>query len=91
LRAGMYATAHFQFPEQDPVVLIPRGSFVGSVSSREVYVMSADSLAQIRQVTPGRIIGEQVEILQGLTPGEMVITSGQINLTDGVKVAPQSN
>lgn len=91
LRAGMYATAHFQFPKQDPVILIPRGSFVGSVNSREIYVMSADSLAQIRQVTPGRIIGEEVEILHGLTPGEVVITSGQINLTDGAKVAPQSN
>lgn len=91
LKAGMYATAHFQFPKQDPVIMIPRGSFIGSVSSQLVYVMDTDSTAQQREVTPGRIIGERVEILNGVQEGETIITSGQINLTNGVKVAPQNN
>lgn len=86
LKAGMYATAHFRFPAQDSVILIPRGSFVGSVNSRQIYTLGADSTATLREVIPGRIVGEQVEILNGLEEGEIVITSGQINLTDGVKV-----
>lgn len=89
LRAGMYATAHFQFPKQEPSILIPRGSFVGSVSSNRIYVMDADSTAHERLVTAGRILGEQVEILDGLEEGDVVIVSGQINLSDGVKVSPQ--
>lgn len=86
LKVGMYATAHFRYPAQDSVILIPRSSFVGSVKNRQVYTMAQDSTAVLREVTPGRIIGEQVEILDGLEEGEVVITSGQINLSDGLKV-----
>lgn len=89
LRAGMYGTAHFSFPQQEPTILIPRGSFVGGVNSNQVYVLSADTTAAIRKVVAGRIFGEQVEILKGLEEGETVITSGQINLVDGAKVQAQ--
>ena len=89
LKAGMYATAHFDFPQQAPAILIPRGSFVGGVSSNQVYLLGSDSTAIIREVVAGRILGEQVEILRGLEEGETVITSGQINLVDGVKVQAQ--
>ncbi len=89
LKAGMYGTAHFSFPQQEPTILIPRGSFVGGVNSNQVYVLGADSAAAIRKVVAGRIFGEQVEILKGLEEGETVITSGQINLVDGAKVQAQ--
>lgn len=87
LRAGMYGSASFKFPKQDPAILIPRGSFIGSVNSGQVYVLGADSIAKVRTVVPGRILGDKVEILSGLEEGESVITSGQINLSEGVKVA----
>jgi len=89
LKAGMYGTAHFSFPQQEPTILIPRGSFVGGVNSNQVYVLEADNTASVRQVVAGRIFGEQVEILRGLEEGETVITSGQINLVDGAKVQAQ--
>ncbi len=88
LRAGMYGTAVFNFPQQSGGILVPRGAFVGSVNSNEVFVMNADSTANIRKVVAGSVIGEQVEILQGLEEGEVVITSGQINLSEGSKVMP---
>lgn len=89
LRAGMYGTAHFKFPQIDPAILVPRGAFVGGVNSNQVYVLSGDSTAVLRQVVAGRIFGEQVEIIKGLEEGETVIASGQINLVDGAKVAAQ--
>lgn len=89
LRAGMYGTAHFSFPQEGESILVPRGAFVGGVNSNQVYVLEADSTAAIRDVVAGRIFGEQVEILKGLEEGETVITSGQINLVDGTKVEAQ--
>ena len=87
LRAGMYGTAVFQFPKQAPGIFIPRTSFVGSVSSNQVFVLNAaNNTASLRNVVSGRIIGESVEILSGLKDGETVITSGQINLTEGSPV-----
>ena len=86
LKAGMYGTAIFDFAKQNPSILIPRSSFVGSVSSNEVFVM-ADSTSRLRKVVAGRILGEEVEIMDGLKEGETVIISGQINLTEGTKVS----
>jgi len=88
LKAGMYGTAVFNFPKQAPSILIPRTSFVGSVSSNQVFVYdSASQTSKIRQVVSGRILGDNVEILDGLKEGETVITSGQINLTEGTAVS----
>lgn len=91
LRAGMYGTAIFEFPQQEPAILVPRTSFVGSVNSNQVYILAADTTAKIRNVIAGRIIGDQVEILSGVEAGETIITHGQINLSDGVKVEPLKN
>lgn len=88
LKAGMYATAIFKFPKQAPSILIPRTSFVGSVSSNQVFIYDqASKTSKLRKVVAGRTIGENVEILDGLKEGESVITSGQINLTEGTAVS----
>jgi hypothetical protein len=41
---------------------------------------------KLKTVTAGRILGDKVEILNGLSDGETVIVTGQINLQDGTKV-----
>lgn len=91
LRAGMYGTAIFEFPEQAPSILVPRTSFIGSVNSNKVYMLTQDTTAQMRNVLAGKIIGDQVEIISGIEEGEIIITNGQINLKDGVKVEPLQN
>lgn len=88
LRAGMYGTAVFNFPKQAPIILIPRTAFIGSTSSNEIFILNeTNQTAKVRKVVSGRIMGESVEILSGLTEGETVITSGQINLIEGTPVA----
>lgn len=87
VKAGMYATAIFSFPSQTPVITIPRSSFVGSVSSNQIFVVGKDSTAELKKVIAGRVTGDKVEVLQGLNEGEKVITSGQINLNEGTKVS----
>jgi len=82
LRAGMYGTAIFQFPKQDPTMTIPRSAFVGSVNSNKVFVLEGNKAVE-RKIVAGRIFGETVEVLEGLKEGELVITSGQINLING--------
>lgn len=87
LKAGMYGTALFSSSsDKTPLMIVPRTAFVGSVSANQVFVMEKDGTAKMKTVTAGRIIGEKVEILNGLSNGDIVITSGQINLTDGAKV-----
>lgn len=87
LKAGMYGTAHFETnaTQKTPIKIVPRTAFVGSVSNNEVFVVK-DSIAKLTKIVSGRIFGEKVEVLEGLNEGDVVVTSGQINLTDGAKV-----
>jgi RND family efflux transporter MFP subunit len=88
LKAGMYGTAIFRAPKEAPSILIPRTSFVGSVSSNQVFVLDkANNTSKLRTVVAGRILGEHVEIREGLKEGESVIISGQINLAEGTPVS----
>ncbi|MFH6992002.1 efflux RND transporter periplasmic adaptor subunit [Flavobacterium sp. FlaQc-48] len=83
LKAGMYGTANFGSKQQKQhLMVVPRNAFVGSVSSNEIFVVDK-GIAKLRKVTAGRILGDQVEIINGLSDGETVIVTGQINLQDG--------
>ncbi|TDE31301.1 efflux RND transporter periplasmic adaptor subunit [Flavobacterium ranwuense] len=86
LKAGMYGTAEFASNQQkQSLMIVPRNAFVGSVSSNEIFVIE-NGTAKLKTVTAGRILGDKVEILNGLSDGITVIITGQINLQDGSKV-----
>ncbi|HEY6144042.1 MAG TPA: efflux RND transporter periplasmic adaptor subunit [Flavobacterium sp.] len=82
LKAGMYGTANFGSKQKQKLKIVPRNAFVGSVSNNEVFVVE-NGTAKLKKVTAGRILGEQVEIIDGLSDGDTVIVTGQINLQDG--------
>ncbi|WP_289664400.1 efflux RND transporter periplasmic adaptor subunit [Flavobacterium panacagri] len=83
LKAGMYGTANFGSNNQKQnLKVVPRNAFVGSVSSNEIFVVE-NNVAKLKKVVAGRILGDKVEIINGLNDGETVIVTGQINLQDG--------
>ncbi|HRA73486.1 MAG TPA: efflux transporter periplasmic adaptor subunit, partial [Flavobacterium sp.] len=88
IKAGMYGTATFgtNTAKQAEVTTIPRTAFVGSVSSNQVFVVN-NNVATLKKIVSGRILGDKVEILEGLNDGDVVVTSGQINLSDNTKVS----
>lgn len=88
LRAGMYGSVIFgeKSENKTPITIVPRTAFVGSVSNNEVFV-AREGVAHLTKVVSGRNFGETVEILEGLKAGDIVITSGIINLTDGAKIS----
>ncbi|MDD5148915.1 MAG: hypothetical protein PHC28_00345 [Flavobacterium sp.] len=87
IKAGMYGTATFgaNAAKQAEVKTIPRTAFVGSVSSNQVFVVN-NNVATLKKIVSGRILGDKVEILDGLNDGDIVVTSGQINLSEKTKI-----
>lgn len=81
LKAGMYGTAYFGSQDASQVLTVPRNAFVGSISSNKVYVIK-NGKAELRTIVSGRNFGEYIEVVSGLSNGEQVVTSGQINLSD---------
>ncbi len=86
LKAGMYGTAYFgSEAQQKEVRIVPRSAFVGSVNSNQIFVVEND-IAKLTTIVAGQIYGDKVEVLDGLKDGQIVVTSGQINLIDGTPV-----
>ncbi len=85
LRAGMYATAVFNQAGLNDVLVIPREAFVGSVSDNQVFVVKNET-AYLTKIQTGINYGGKVQVTGGLTEGDVVVTSGQINLIDATAV-----
>ena len=85
LKAGMYGTAVFNRAGTNNVLTIPRQAFVGSVSDNQVFVVR-DNIAYLTKIQSGINYGDKVEVVSGLKEGDVVVTSGQINLSDKNKV-----
>jgi len=89
LKAGMYVTAHFMADTKNRGILIPRSAVSGSVKSASVFLVQ-NGIARHRDVLVGEIVEQQIEITEGLQPGDSIIVAGLINVSDGVKVAPKN-
>ncbi len=66
-----------------PARLIPNGSFYNDTGGNWVFVVSADGRSAARRtVRLGRRNADYIEVLDGLDPGERVLTSPYTGLTD---------
>jgi multidrug efflux system membrane fusion protein len=54
-----------------------------------LFVVKSDTTLELRQVKPGQAQGDLLVITDGVQPGEMVVTSGQLQLSPGMKVDPR--
>jgi RND family efflux transporter MFP subunit len=69
-------------------MLIPAGAVQTAAdgTTKSVMVITADGTAHKRVVKLGIQTAETVQVLDGLTPNDMVITTGAYGLDDGTKV-----
>jgi len=65
--------------------LIPRNALVGDGDRKIVFVVNDDTVER-RAVSTGRDLGADIEILAGVTAGQVVVTQPPETLTDGAKV-----
>jgi RND family efflux transporter MFP subunit len=92
LRTGMFARVQVIAETHKGVVLVPRDATLsevlagfGSVIQTQVFVVK-DDRAQVRDVKLGLANATYFEVLEGLAPGDVVITTGQNIVRDGSKV-----
>ncbi len=86
LRPGMYARTTFHLGDRESV-LIPDMALQKQVGSSERYVyVIKNGVAEYRLVKDGRRVGDKIEILEGLSAGEVVATTSFTRLMSGKKV-----
>ncbi len=83
IRSGQTYYLNLQLGQPVEAVLIPRGSFYQKTGGKWIYVVSDDgSKAERRDIRIGRQNPQYYEVVEGLVPGEKVITSSYDNFGD---------
>jgi RND family efflux transporter MFP subunit len=88
LRGGVFVKGKIRTGERTGVLQIPRAALLSWDVERntgEIFVVNGD-VAERRAVQTGEVTGENVEIVQGVTAGEKVVTRGGFNVRPGDRV-----
>ncbi len=85
LKAGMFARISFVSIVPTASLVIPRVSLIGSIKDAEVFIVQNGG-AYLRKVILGRQTATVLEVLQGVSEGDSIVTSGQNNLVDQARV-----
>lgn len=84
-RPGFLARVSFDLSPRDGTLLVPAAAIVKRPTGDGVFVVG-DGTATLKSVITGVTYGGQVEIVDGLTPGERVVVAGANQLQDGATV-----
>ncbi|MBM4301838.1 MAG: YHS domain-containing protein [Deltaproteobacteria bacterium] len=75
LRPDMFVDVEFPI-NLPPAITVPADAVLDSGLKKTVFVDRGNGFFEPRRVETGRRFGEQVEIVQGLKPGERIVISG---------------
>ncbi len=89
LTPGMYANTTLELERRDHVLTIPVQAVITNGNQSSVLVVDSQHHVQARNVTLGLQGSNLVEVKNGLTEGERVITGGQSNYQVGETVKPK--
>jgi len=86
LKSGMFGRGAISLESTIKGMMVPRKSIVDRGALTSVWVVDKDSIAHMRLVKAGKVSGDKVEILSGLTDGERVVSSGAEKVSEGSRV-----
>jgi RND family efflux transporter MFP subunit len=88
VRSGLFGRAQFARGERT-AILIPNSAVVRRGALNGVFAIGQDNIATLRYVTVGNAVGDRVEVLSGISPNEVVISSPGDRELGGKKVEVQ--
>ena len=85
LRANTFARGEVVLERGAPTPMVPMDAVINFAGVTKVFVVE-NGVAKNRSVKVGRIEKGMEEVISGLKPGEVVVTTGQTKLFEGAKV-----
>jgi RND family efflux transporter MFP subunit len=88
LKAGYFVKGQIRTSIRSSVKKIPRSALLSwdmASNTADVFVLDG-TVAHRKTIKTGVLAGDQVEVVEGLTAGEAVVTRGAFNLKEGDKV-----
>jgi membrane fusion protein (multidrug efflux system) len=92
LRAGMFGSVDLSFRAKDEALILPQTAVLNDADRVYVVAVGADNKAAFKPVKTGLQLAGQVEIIEGLAEGDIVVIEGYQKLGPGspVMFAPDS-
>ena len=84
--AGQFARVRSVIQVRKNVLLIPQRAMAELQGKFQVFVVNADGIIEVREVTPGPKFENFIIIEQGIKFGEDVATEGLLRLRNGMKI-----
>jgi cobalt-zinc-cadmium efflux system membrane fusion protein len=78
LKPEMFAMVKVQTGETEPVPAVPQEAIIGEGPDARVWVVRGDKALESRRIRLGSAHGSLVQVMDGLSPGEKVITQGRL-------------
>ena len=89
VRPGMIAEIKFSSDKSSEILSIPVEALLHDFNDQS-YVFVADSVRKTafrRNITPGRLINNKIEVIEGLNENELIVSGGQQKLVDGSPIS----
>jgi len=86
LKPGTFARVHIETARIDQVITLPAEALQYRYGVNRVFVVEGDRLAA-RELKIGERVGDRVEVVSGIKPGDRVALTDVDKLVDGLKVA----
>jgi len=85
LSPGMYCTIELHIPRKTPSLLVPADAVIFNSGGLQVAVVE-NGVAHIRKISVARDLGTEIEVRDGVNPGDQVVLNPPIDLVDGGRV-----
>jgi len=83
---GQFVSVVLRLSTRPNAIVVPSQVVQTGQAGSYVFVVKPDDTVEMRTVTKGTRIGSEVEVEQGLQPGETVVSDGQLRLAPGMRV-----
>ena len=87
LKPGTQVAIEIDAEQRSNVPLVPAVAVIRDNPAQPIVVVAVGGVVQRRPVVIGLVDGENIEILSGLKPGELIITQGHSSLREGTPVS----
>ncbi len=88
LRPGMYALVDLNVIRKEPPLLIPGDALVVRANGTLAAVVGPDHVVRFHKIDVGRDFGDRIEVLSGLSNGDLVVVNPSDVVQEGAKVNP---
>jgi len=83
---GQYVNVVLTLYDQKDAVVAPSAAVQNGPNGQYVYVVKPDATVEMRIIKIARTEGDETVVASGVTPGDEVVTVGQLRLAPGMKV-----